>query len=55
MKADKGNEIVVIDRNEYKQNIEDHLRDNNTYLRIDGNPTMTQKKKKLGKPPFYRA
>ena len=45
MKADKGNEIVVIDRNEYKQKIEDHLSDSNTYLRIDGNPTMTQKNK----------
>ena len=45
MKADKGNEIVVIERNEYKQKIDYHLSDSNTYLRIDRKPKMTQKNK----------
>ena len=31
MKADKGNEIVVIDTSEYKRKVNEHLDDLNTY------------------------
>ena len=41
VKADKGNEIVVIDESEYKEKIQQHLSNTGTYQEVNRNPIKT--------------
>ena len=42
-KADKGNSIVIMDRNSYEQKIYQHLNDNISYRKIQNNSEYTEK------------
>ena len=39
MKPDKGNGVVVIDRDDYTKKMEDILSDKDKFLQLDGDPT----------------